>query len=309
MNLLPTEALPFHLILPLLSSVVYVAGALALKRAADLGADVWRTTKVCNFTAALVFAPLVFLGGTIPSWQLVWQPAVVALLFIAGQILNLLALNLGDVSVATPVLGVKVLLVALLTAVLLGQPLGPALWTAALLSSVAVALLNASGRHPHHRLGITVVLAVSAAITYALFDVLVQKWSPEWGVGRFLPIMIAFVAFFTLFTLGIRPSGKAKASDPVALAAQRRWLAGGALGLALQSILFVVAIAVYGQATVANILYSSRGLWSVVAVWLVGAWFHNRERHLGRRVLAWRFVGAGLLMAAIVIVLTRPSPH
>ncbi|MHC1768330.1 MAG: EamA/RhaT family transporter [Verrucomicrobiia bacterium] len=304
MNLLPTEGLPFHLILPLLSSVVYVAGALALKRAADLGADVWRTARVCNFTAALVFAPLVFLGGTIPSWQLAWQPAVVALLFIAGQILNLLALNLGDVSVATPVLGVKVLLVALLTAVLLGQQMGPALWTAALLSSVAVALLNASGRHPHHRLGITIVLAVSAAISYALFDVLVQKWSSEWGVGRFLPIMIAFVA---LFTLGIRPSRNPKTRDPVALAAQRRWLAGGALGLALQSILFVVAIAVYGQATVANILYSSRGLWSVVAVWLVGAWFHNRERHLGRRVLAWRFVGAALLMSAIVIVLTKPS--
>ncbi len=302
MNILATEGLPLHLMLPLVSSLVYVAGALALKRAADLGADIWRTTKACNFTAALVFAPLAFLGGTIPSWQLAWQPAVVALLFIGGQILNLLALNLGDVSVATPVLGIKVLLVALLTAVVLGERLGPALWAAAFLSSVAVALLNTTGRHPHHRVGMTILLAVSAAITYACFDVLVQKWSPAWGVGRFLPVMIGFVA---LFSLGIRPSARPKTDAPDALAAQRRWLAGGALGLGVQSVLFVVAIAVHGQATVANILYSSRGLWSVLAVWLVGAWFHSRERHLGRRVLAWRLAGAAMLMAALVIVLTR----
>jgi drug/metabolite transporter (DMT)-like permease len=303
MNVLSTEGLPVHLILPLLSSVVYVAGAMALKRAADLGADVWRTVRVCNFTATVIFAPLALLGGTMPGWQVAWQPAVVGLLFVAGQVLNLLALKLGDVSVATPVLGIKVLLVALLTTVLLGQRIGAALWIAALLSSVAVALLNVSGSHPHRRLGTTILLAVSAAAVYALFDVLVQKWSPVWGVGRFLPVMIGFVA---VYSLGLRPFGRTrKGHDSSAPAAQRRWLAGGAFGLALQSILFVMAIAVYGQATVANILYSSRGLWSVVAVWLVGAWFENRERHLGRRVLAWRFIGAALLMSAIVIVLNR----
>jgi O-antigen ligase len=51
------------------------------------------------------------------------------------------------------------------------------------------------------------------------------------------------------------------------------------------------------------VLYSSRGLWSVLAVWLVGHWFANREQHHGARVLVWRFIGAALLMAAILIVL------
>jgi hypothetical protein len=67
--------------------------------------------------------------------------------------------------------------------------------------------------------------------------------------------------------------------------------------------MFITSISIWRQVTSANVLYSSRGLWSVVAVWAVGHWFANQEQHLGARVLAWRFVGAFLLMAAIVMVL------
>ena len=85
--------------------------------------------------------------------------------------------------------------------------------------------------------------------------------------------------------------------------AARPWLIAGSLCLAFQGLMFVSALAVYGQATEANVLYSSRGLWSVVGVWLVGHWFGNRERHLGPRILTARLVGAALLTAAVVLVL------
>jgi hypothetical protein len=67
--------------------------------------------------------------------------------------------------------------------------------------------------------------------------------------------------------------------------------------------MFITSISVYGQATSANVLYSSRGLWSVVAVWGIGHWFTNREQHLGARVLVWRLVGAILMVAALMMVL------
>ena len=67
--------------------------------------------------------------------------------------------------------------------------------------------------------------------------------------------------------------------------------------------MFITPISIYGNATTANVLYSSRGLWSVVAVWAVGHWFSNREQHLGARVLVWRLLGAVLLMIALLIVL------
>jgi hypothetical protein len=45
----------------------------------------------------------------------------------------------------------------------------------------------------------------------------------------------------------------------------------------------------------------------VVGVWAVGHWFTNREQHLGARVLAWRLIGAILLLAAIVMVLLNSA--
>ena len=75
--------MPWHLVLPLLGGLVYVLGALLLKRAAELGGGVWRTARLCNYVSTALFLPLYALGGTV-RWDLWWQPAVLALLFVAG---------------------------------------------------------------------------------------------------------------------------------------------------------------------------------------------------------------------------------
>jgi drug/metabolite transporter (DMT)-like permease len=294
----------YYLILPLLSGFIYVGGALFLKRAAELGANVWRTARTCNFITAAVFAPLVVLGGKMPLRELWWQPAVVAVLFVLGQVFTLLSLRIGDVSVATPVLGLKIILVAIFTTFLIGERITPSLWAAAVLSTVAVGLLQFNGASTHRNLGATIILAGLAAASYALVDVHVQKWAPAWGAGRFLPLTMGFAA---VLTLSLRPRSKEPMGQSTGL--ERPWVIGGATCLALQAVLLVSTIAIYGQATLANVLYSSRGLWGVVAVWLVGGWFSNREHRHGVRVLAWRLCGAALLMTAIVIVLlNKPKP-
>ena len=283
--------------------MVFVAGALLLKRASDLGADVWRTTRTINYTTAAASVPLWLLGGTIPSAALWWQPPAAATLFFAGQVFSLLALNTGDVSVATPVLGLKILLVALLSTVLIGDPIGARLWTAAGLSTVAIALLNIDRGHPHSRVGRTIVLAALGAASYACFDVIIQKWSPAWGSGRILPIVMISAAVYSipLGRFAKRPEARVNSASEGATA-YAPWLIGGAISFAVQGLMFITSISLYRHATVANVLYSSRGLWSVLAVWGVGHWFLNREQHLGPRVLVWRLVGAILLMAAIAMV-------
>ena len=80
------------------------------------------------------------------------------------------------------------------------------------------------------------------------------------------------------------------------------WLVGGAVLFGGQSIIFVSTLAVYGKATSANIVYASRGLLSVVLVWVVGHWFMNNEQHLGPKVMRWRLAGALLMMSAILLV-------
>lgn len=83
----------------------------------------------------------------------------------------------------------------------------------------------------------------------------------------------------------------------------RRWLRVGSVLFALQAILFDSSIAQFGQATAANVLYSSRGVWSVVVVALLGRWFQSSEKSLGGTVLGWRFFGASLMLTAIVLLL------
>jgi hypothetical protein len=199
------------------------------------------------------------------------------------------------------VLGLKILLVALMSTLLIGDPIGARLWTAAGLSSVAVALLNIESSHPHSRVGRTIVLAALGAASYACFDVLIQKWSPAWGAGRILPMVMVSAAVYSIPLR--RLDGRTDGSRDPSSRPYTAWLAAGAAPFAVQGLMFITSISIWRQVTSANVLYSSRGLWSVVAVWAIGHWFENREQHLGARVLAWRFVGAFLLMAAIVMVL------
>jgi hypothetical protein len=166
------------------------------------------------------------------------------------------------------------------------------------LSTLAVGLLQFSGASSHRNLGATILCAGVAASCYALVDVHVQKWSPAWGAGRFLPATMGIAA---LLSLGLRFSSAPQAAGTREY--PTRWVIGGALCLAVQAVMLVSTIAIHGHATMANVLYSSRGLWSVVAVWLAGKWFGNLEHRHGTRVLAWRFCGAALLLAAIIIVL------
>lgn len=289
------DALP--IVLPLLAAMIYVVGALLAKRSAELGVGIWRTAFVSNFVSAALFALLLPFGGTLHA-DLLWQPALVAVFYLLGQLLNFLALQHGDVSVATPVMGLKIILVAVFTTVLLTSDVSQKLWIAAGLSSLAIMLLNRTDSTPHHHVGRTILYAGSSAAMFALFDVLVQKWSPAWGLGRFLPVMLGFTA---LFSVAFVPFFHAPLHTVPSAA--WRWLLGGCGFIGLQSVIFVSGIAHFGNAATANVIYSSRGLWSVVAVWAIGHWFSNREQHLPPSVLRWRLAGAALMMAAIALVL------
>ena len=294
----------WHLLLPLAASLLYVTAALFMKRAQQLGAGVLRATFIANFAAACVFAALLPMGGAGQPLTQLWQPALVAVLFIAGQVFSVLALSLGDVSVATPMLGAKTIFVAWFTTLLLATRLPWQLWCAAGMSVAAIALLNlapGSGKSTEHRrVGRTLLFSMIAAASYALFDVLVQKWSPAWGAGRFLPIMLGLSALMSLGFVPFFP-------EPMRKLPRAAWpsLATGAAFMALQSFSLVTSVAFFGDATAINVVYSARGVWSVAAVWLVGHWFANTESQLGGRVLRWRLAGALLMTSAIVLVVSR----
>jgi drug/metabolite transporter (DMT)-like permease len=287
-------------LLPLASSLLYVLAVLFLKQASDRGAGLWRSAVVTNLFCGLLFAGLSVLGGRFQPalWH---QPALVGLVFLVGQVFGFLAIQRGDVSVATPVMGIKVVLVAVGVS-LFGQRVPGALWAAALLSSAGLLFLNHRGSGPRAgRVAPALLFGILAAAAFALFDVLTQRWSPVWGAGRFLPATMGCVALYTVLYVTVFRVPLGHVSREA-----RRPLYLGGFFMAVQAVLLISAVAMYDRATTVNVVYSARGLWSVLAVWGVGHWFGNRERDQGGSVFRARLVGAGLLLAAVALaVLAR----
>ena len=101
-----------HPLFPLFSSVLFVIGAMLAKQATSRGASPYTATALANFCLAACW----LIVGVARSDALplaAWAPAFwIALAFVAGQLCTYLAFQLGDVSLATPVFGVKIILVA-----------------------------------------------------------------------------------------------------------------------------------------------------------------------------------------------------
>ena len=290
-------SLPPYLLIPLASGLVFAVGTMASKRAMEQGVCPWRSMFVANVIAALLYVPLWFFGKEPFSWTGTIHASICGLTFFLGNMFAYLALNRGDVSVVTPILGMKVLVVALFTVLILGEKVPLILWLAAILVVVAIALLRGGNEAHRKRLALSITLGVLSSISNATTDVLLQKWVHEWGFFRFVPVM-----FITLGILSMAIIPLFRAPLAAIPGSTWRWLLPGAALMALQSLAITTAIGIYGHATAVNIVYNSRGIWSVLLVWLIGHWFHNVERSQGHGVMGKRLAGAALLLAAIVIV-------
>ena len=70
--------------------------------------------------------------------------------------------------------------------------------------------------------------------------------------------------------------------------------------MAVQGFLLVAAIGGFKIATEANIIYASRGLWSIVIIWFAGKSLGIHEKNIGKSMMLRRLAGASLLMLAVV---------
>lgn len=290
-----------HLFLPLAASILFV-GALVCIQRAQIGSGESRVGPITtlffsNVLSSVIFAPFWLLGGTIPDATLWWQPVLVGGLFVIGLTFTFAAIGLGDVSIATPVFGVKVLLVAAFLSLYLSQKLPATIWVSAALAAVGIALIQYTGRGRHGRAGLTIMLAISAATCYAHFDIAVQQWAPAWGAGRFLPLVFACVG---LLSLSLIPWVEfSKLRDPFT----RGWLIAGAVLTNCQAALIVFTLSTFGDAARVNIVFSLRGLWAVLLGWAIARWLGGREAELTGWRLTQRLAGAVLLTLAVALTI------
>ncbi len=286
-----------HLLLPLLASLLFVSGLILIKRAGIAGAAPITTLFLTNVFSSLAFSFMWFLGGTFAGWSLLWQPAVIAGLFMLGLTLTFAAIERGDVSIATPIFGVKVVFVAILLTVLGLEELPMSVWYAAMLAATGIALIQWTGRGHPKRVAFTVLFALSAAVSYATFDVLVQRWAPAWGAGRFLPIVYWMVGAASLAMLPWVTWGNLRQQHVV------RPLVAGCILISMQAICIVAAVAIFGDAARVNVVYALRGLWGVLLAWAIAKAWGGAESEHSRGVMLTRAAGAIVLTMAVALVI------
>jgi drug/metabolite transporter (DMT)-like permease len=241
------------------------------------------------------------MGGTMQPASMLWQPAVMGGLFVAGQLFTLLAVERGDVSIAAPVLGVKVLLVPAASGFFVDEELSARIWIAAAIAVAGIAFVQArDATVERSRIVASVGLALLAACSMTLFDLLIQRWAPRWGAGYFLPIALACAALFSLAFISFadRPA-------EVKRLGASKLLVLGTLLMAIQAIGMTLTLGVFGDATRVNIVYSLRGVWGVVLTWILA---HKVMTSVGtrpsHRTMLMRLIGAALIGISVVISVT-----
>ncbi len=294
--------MPLYLFLPLFAAFFYALSSVFVKRGLRDGATMAQAFHINNVAVALIFVPLAFLETREIDWSLWKWPLLTGIAFFIGGWLTFVAIERGDVSLVTPLLGTKVVFVALASVLFAGQHLSVTLWTAALLTALGIFLIGfrdvRGARHASFTAGIT----LTSAAVFGVCDVMVSAWASKFGPLTFLMLSSLLVGLLSAVLWLCQ--GK-----PELLPARgpRAWIVAAGIIVALQAIMIGTAIAFFQDATAINVVYASRGLWAVVLVFWFGTLLGNNERHVAGRRFGWRFLGTILVTAAVVIAVVERS--
>jgi hypothetical protein len=195
-------------------------------------------------------------------------------------------------------MGGKVIVVAVIASLFFGKDLSAIGWLAVIIAGLSVILLGVSpgGVAGRKKVLVAIGWAGVSLLFFSTSDNLVSAWSPRFGQPAFVAVVFTFVA---LFSFGLIPFF----NEPLRKITRKAWpwVAVGSLILGLQALLLGVSLT-YQDATVVNTLYSTRGLWAVLLVGLVGSLFGNREGSLPRWMLVSRFGGSVLILLSVYLL-------
>jgi hypothetical protein len=130
-----------------------------------------------------------------------------------------------------------------------------------------------------------------------------QAWAQRVGVWGFLSIQFAAIGLLSVAMLPFFGSGALRAPR-----AAWKWILVGAGFTAAQAFIIMATIAIWKDAPGVNVVYATRGLWSIALVWHLGHRMKNTERHTtGARTMLQRLVAALLILGAVVLTIRAQS--
>jgi drug/metabolite transporter (DMT)-like permease len=286
-------------LLALLAGLIYAGGAIAGKKALELGCGQVRTVILSNLILSACFVPHLFISSGWPTLRELGIGSGLGSIFLLAQALLFRALRAGDASMVSPLMGVKSILVAFFL-VLLGfshEPIASSTWVAAGLTAVAVALIGWPARNSGRTSAKGIILAIASAASFSLLDSMVPHFSHQTDPVRMLFCIFGSLGLLTLVLLPWREESIFRRS-----ASGDTWAWRSGILIALQAVLMSTAIACYRVPTEVNIVYSSRGLWTILFV----AWLGNRLCLIEGSLTPWvkgrRLAGSILLGICILLI-------
>ena len=216
--------------------------------------------------------------------------------YLFGQACFLLALRRTQASRVAPLLGLKILMLALISRLALGERFVLAQWVAVILSIVAAWLLNESGGRLRWQ---SVVWVLLACFGYCLSDLGIRQL-----VEQFMHLGLAHAALFSTclcYALcGALSLALVGALRPLPAA---MWLSAAPFAVAwFTAMLFLFGC--FGSIGVVfgNIVQSTRGIFSIALGSVVAAaGYEHLEQKLAPRVLVARVAAAALMVAAVAL--------
>ncbi len=279
---------------PLAAAVFYSLSVVLVKSVSGRGGiSAVSILAATNLMMAAVFLPVSLACG-IPDFAQLWRPLLVGVFFALGNCTTFLCAHCGEVSLMTPVMGVKIPMVFAVAGAVAGVSPSPSVLVAGFVCCAAVFMMGfdksalVSGK-----ILPTILLALCSCFFYAVCDVLAQHLA-----GGFKPVVF----------LGYASAVLALSSAPFVPKMIGEFSAGGrnvaaamaaAALMAVESALMFYALSGGFDAALCNIIYNTRGVVSVVLVYALSGMFPQLE-HLSKASAWRRLAGSAMILAAVV---------
>jgi|GEM_PF-2645518 len=277
------------------------------KRAYAEGAEQNHILISTTIFLPFVYLLLFFISG---EYEIVWSQSYWALVYSAlltlGMLIGFRSIKMGDATIISPIMGSKVVFVAIGTSVFSIGIMSKEVIIGVVLSVVSIIFLgievkktDAEKQDKYGKDIIFPIFLALMAITFLGFsDIVVQEKAREINSLMFMVLGSTVSAVFFLvrgFISGVRiHSAPEKIKKWI-------WLSGifnGTTGLLLG-----LAIAFFGHATEFNIIMGSRGLVTVILVVIFAKTLKLREGQKSTATFIFRFIGSVCILAATALVL------